>query len=506
MKHPRFFVLLSLLLAQLAGAHVGSLNVIYENQAPPVPVRVIIRPPGVVPGLATIDVRVLTNTAKRVTALPVHWRAGVEGAPPPDIAKRVDGEPNLFHAELWLMALGAYSVHVEVETETDTAKFIIPVNSLATTRLPMSGLLGGILVALGILLFLLAVAVVTAGVREGLLDPGTTPGRSRRWLGRAAGAGAAAIIGLAIAGGRSWWTAEDGDYRNNKMYRPVECDVKVRTSNGQRIAQLTILTNDSRAAWPGLVPDHGKLMHVFMVREPKLDVLAHLHPVRREHRLFEIALPPVPAGTYRLYADVTHETGLSQTFTATATVPEINNAPGDDQQLVPDPDDSFIDSGIMGGLSGGTDSELGDSRVMHWDFEGKPVSGRETTLRFKVLQPDGSLAKLEAYMGMLGHAAVLREDGAVFTHLHPAGSLSVAAQQVFQIRAGEKPSRRITPEMMEKLCQPPRADIPQQPLTFPYEFPKAGRYRIWVQVKLDGIVRTGVFDTEVAPPEKLASN
>jgi hypothetical protein len=52
----------------------------------------------VVPGLADIDVRVLTNGVRRVTVLPVHWRAGLEGAPPPDVATPVEGEPGLYHA------------------------------------------------------------------------------------------------------------------------------------------------------------------------------------------------------------------------------------------------------------------------------------------------------------------------------------------------------------------------------------------------------------------------
>jgi hypothetical protein len=34
-------------------------------------------------------------------------------------------------------------------------------------------------------------------------------------------------------------------------------------------------------------------------------------------------------------------------------------------------------------------------------------------------------------------------------------------------------------------------------VSFPYEFPKAGPYRIWVQMKCEGQVVTGVFDAEV---------
>lgn len=496
MRPARFATLLLLFLPLAVRAHVGSLNVVYETQVPPVPMRVIIRPPGVVPGLADIDVRVFTNGVKRVTVLPVHWRAGVVGSPPPDVAMPVEGEPNLYHAELWLMARGAYSVHVEVETTNGAAKVIVPVNSLATTRLPMTSGLGGILVALGGLLFVLAVSIVGAAVRESVLTPGLEPSSKRLWAGRAAIATAAVMLVLALVGGRVWWNSKDSDYRNNRMHRPVACAATVRVEDGQRIAQLTILTNDARAAWPPLVPDHGKLMHVFLVREPGLDVLAHVHPVRRSHWKFEVTLPSLPAGDYRLYADVTHETGFSQTLTALAQIPEVpvgitNRGAG----LLADSDDSWYAGGPA--AADKQECDLGDGRVMKWERPESIIAGRAAALRFVVREKDGNLARLEPYMSMLGHAAIRRDDGTVFTHLHPAGSVSVAAQQVFQIRAGDKPPKRITPEMMEQLCQPPSADLPQQPLSFPYEFPKAGWYRIWVQVKIDGKVHTGVFDAEV---------
>jgi hypothetical protein len=34
-------------------------------------------------------------------------------------------------------------------------------------------------------------------------------------------------------------------------------------------------------------------------------------------------------------------------------------------------------------------------------------------------------------------------------------------------------------------------------VSIPYAFPKAGRYRIWIQVKRAGQVVTGAFDAEV---------
>ncbi len=34
-------------------------------------------------------------------------------------------------------------------------------------------------------------------------------------------------------------------------------------------------------------------------------------------------------------------------------------------------------------------------------------------------------------------------------------------------------------------------------ISFPYAFPAPGKYRLWVQVKTDGQVRTAIFDTIV---------
>jgi hypothetical protein len=309
------------------------------------------------------------------------------------------------------------------------------------------------------------------------------------------------ILALSLSLGRAWWNNVDSDYRTKTMYKPIPLAAEVRVEGSQRIARLKILDaqgGGGSSAWAPLVPDHGKLMHVFIIREPQLDAFAHVHPVRREPTAFEFALPPLPAGAYRCYADVTHETGLARTLTALLEVPAAPDLPSDAaQNVVPDPDDSWHVIEASGNKPAPGTSPLGGGLTMIWEHDGPLTCGRATSLRFRVLDDSNQPGQLEPYMNMLAHAAIRREDGGVFAHLHPAGSISMASQQVFQIRAGEKQRRGITPEMMEKLCQPPGPELSRLALSFPYEFPKPGHYRIWVQVKVAGQVRTAVFDTDV---------
>ena len=95
-------LLLPLLIAHPAPAHVGSPNVFFEGMAGDYHVRVIIRPPGVVPGLAEIAVRVAG--AETVAIRLFRWDVGEDGAPPAEPAVPVPGEEGLFSAELWLMS------------------------------------------------------------------------------------------------------------------------------------------------------------------------------------------------------------------------------------------------------------------------------------------------------------------------------------------------------------------------------------------------------------------
>jgi hypothetical protein len=103
---------------------------------------------------------------------------------------------------------------------------------------------------------------------------------------------------------------------------------------------------------------------------------------------------------------------------------------------------------------------------------------------------DGRAAVLEPYMGMLGHAAIRRDDGSVFAHIHPAGSFSMAAQQMLERGTS------VAPKSMDHSQHTGGA---AGAVSFPFEFPQGGRYRLWVQVKVENRILTAVFDADVAP-------
>ncbi|HEY2952523.1 MAG TPA: hypothetical protein VGK40_08075, partial [Verrucomicrobiae bacterium] len=262
----------------------------------------MIRPPLAVPGRAEISVRIPTNGVQRVSVLPVRWNAGRKGAPPPDEARPIRGESDLYSAELWLMDSGAYSVFVEVQGSAGKGEAIVPVNSLATERLPMPSWFGGVLLLLGLVLFIALATIAGAAVGESVLPPGEVAGRWRRigaWVARA---GMALLVAGLVYRGKGWWNNVEQYHRTNRLFRPIQMDASVANEGENNRLRLTVSdeqwrTRDRRP----LVPDHGKLMHLFLMREPELDAFGHLHPIRRDANSFETVLPSLPAGHYRVF-------------------------------------------------------------------------------------------------------------------------------------------------------------------------------------------------------------
>ena len=467
----RLLATLALLLGVVVlSGHVGSPNVILDGDAGPYPVRVIVRPPEVIPGQAESTVRALGEALTAVSVRPVRWDLGVQGAPRPDPAEPVAGEAGLWSARLWMMDFGSYTVHVTVSGARGEGTLIVPVPAVATRVARMPAALALPLAGLGLFLTVGLLTLVGAAVREAVLPPGVEPDakhRRRSWIARAV---ALPLFALFLFGGSLWWDAEDAMYGRH-LYRAPEMETGVGADG-----VLTLGVKGWRGeGWSDrspILPDHGKLMHLFLVRQPGLDAFAHLHPVRADSLTFTTPLPPLPPGEYRVYGDVLHESGFQTTLTDTVRIPARAGAPA------LDPDDSW--------LVGAADP-LADGATIALLPAAAPLrAGQETTLRFRVTDRSGAPVALEPYMGMIAHAAVTRDDGSVFVHLHPGGTVSATAQaRLARGALPHSPAHAARPTAETGLVE------------IPYEFPSPGSYRLWVQVKHAGRVLTAAFDLEV---------
>ena len=77
-------------------ADIGHNNVVFEGKAGDIPIRVFVKLPGVVPGLADISIKVLANDIQKVTVQPNKKDKDRKSkSPPPDIANPIKGEKNI---------------------------------------------------------------------------------------------------------------------------------------------------------------------------------------------------------------------------------------------------------------------------------------------------------------------------------------------------------------------------------------------------------------------------
>jgi len=344
------------------------------------------------------------------------------------------------------------------------------------------------------------VAIISAMAREARLDAGEKPDADARRHGRIAGAIAAAVVIAAVFFGNQWWTAEALDYARY-VYKPLTATPSV-TGDGALQLELRDPGWIASRRLDDLVADHGHLMHLFVV-SPALDRLWHLHPSQVATAAFEHQLPPMPAGSYELFADVVHKTGVSETITGTLAAPAIQGEgpSGDDSAWVEStvrlpavapgasarPRRSSDENERSGGGKPDTTSALSDGGRIIWVRDEAPLVPKRLTLfTFRVEDADGQPARnLELYMGMPGHAVFIKRDRRVFAHVHPTGSAPMAAIAIAMPAADPHAQHRA------------EAGLPPT-VSFPYGFPEPGDYRIFVQIKRSGSVQTGAFDVTVS--------
>jgi len=468
------FLFAAMLTAAKLSAHVGSPDIFFEGAAGPYKLLVTIRPPQVIPGVAEIEIRSLANDVREIHVVPLRMTAKEQLAPVPDVARASKDDPQFYTGSLWLMATGSWKVRVDVDGVRGKGTLAVPVSALSTRVLGMKKAVGAILLPLGLLLVFGMIALVGASVREAQLPPGVRPDSMRRKQARYAMLGTALLLGVVVWAAGQWWKAEAGDYAEY-VYKPL--GVKTRIEGSRLALQLDDPGWLNRRT-DDLLPDHGHLMHLYVIHLPAMDRVWHLHPERGEDDAFFQELPSMAAGQYALYGDIVHANGIGETVTTRVELPEIHGKPlaGDDAES------SALD---VKANYNPVVSELPGGYRMVWEGGAETIHARRPyEFRFQLQDAAGRAATgMELYMGMAGHAAFVATDGSVFAHVHPSGSVPMAALGLAQ------PDNPHAGHMM-------MAEFPAE-VSFPYGFPKRGTYRIFVQMKRAGEVLTGGFTAKV---------
>jgi len=283
-------------------------------------------------------------------------------------------------------------------------------------------------------------------------------------------------------------------------------------------------------------------MHLFLVRANTLDAFAHLHPTRKDSVTFVTPMPPLPAGKYFVFADVTRLSGFSETIPDTLTIPEqyATNVMMSPDTSTRDRDDTYFFTNSIGESTTtqlpadavvcgtpGVRTPLADGATVTWEHNpSEPLVAQNLySLKFNVQDEAGKSAILQPYLGMMGHAVVMKDDGSVYIHLHPVGSYSMASQQTmlnrFATNEGPVDVKKLPRSQifmdsvnrelirLENMTEAERnvyyggnmnhtlGDPQHTMVSFPYAFPSPGRYRIWIQLKRNDRIVNAAFDAEV---------
>ena len=142
--------------------------------------------------------------------------------------------------------------------------------------------------------------------------------------------------------------------------------------------------------------EHDPELHLIVVGRD-LEEYLHVHPERADDGTWSIALPPRPAGSYRVFADFTPTGATSMTLGADIAV-----------------------AGQYAPAALPEASESADVDGYAVTLEGALVAGTASTVTLSVADADGPVGDLEPYLGALGHLVAIRTGDLAYLHVHPA--------------------------------------------------------------------------------------
>jgi len=408
--------------------HIGIENSYFEGNVGSYSTRIIIEPPGVVPGLASIKIFSIDRKVESVSVRAVHNNAITRDTlntfnVKPDIVPRSDQVDNMFQTELWLMDYGAYGVEVFFDGPKGKSNVIIPVNSVSSKMIEMSQFMSITLWCLLILLFIGGVNVIGTAYYESTLDKNQNPTNDKLKKTYIVYVLSSIILFYMVYGGYKWWLAIEKQFME-RFYKPFDTTLNVKNN----ILNISIDSPPKDASWldkQGTIREHGKLItehnklaHIYIFDKAKNQFMAHLHPINLiSDYEFETCLPTMDSGEYVLYADLAHESGYShsitQTFNLDKPIENLNFNKG-----LCDPDNSY--------------SNFSQTSVdINWTNKKEDYSADDNISFDLEISKDGQLLELDSYVGMGGHGVIVSLDSELYMHMHPLGSISMSAQKKF---------------------------------------------------------------------------
>ncbi len=199
------------------------------------------------------------------------------------------------------------------------------------------------------------------------------------------------------------------------------------------------ITDDrGRTVRDAFEPEHERDLHLIVVRRDTA-IYQHVHPHKGADGTWSMRLTLPEPGVYRAYADF-QIAGDGHTLATDLF------APGD---FRPEPLPAPADTDEAGGY----DVEL----------RGAGTAGREGELTFAATRGGRPVTDLQDYLGAKGHLVALREGDLAYLHVHPIHGDDAEPGEV----------------------------------RFAATFPTAGRYRLFLQFKTDGQIRTVDYTVEV---------
>lgn len=184
---------------------------------------------------------------------------------------------------------------------------------------------------------------------------------------------------------------------------------------------------------------HDQRMHLIAVRRD-LSGYSHVHPEMDPDGTWRVASPVGEAGTWRVFADFIPSGDEGLTLGS-----DVHAAGTFTPQPLPEPTQSVIVDGYLVTLNGTLEP------------------GRTSRLTLTVERDGVPVTDLEPYLGAYGHLVALRSGDLAYLHVHPDGT------------PGDGTTR------------------PGPEVTFYAEVPSGGAYRLFLDFRHDGEIRTAAI-------------